>query len=51
MSESELAFAPATHQLAQLASGQTTAAELLELYLVRIERYNPTYNLVVAFDI
>src|SRR5690606_15854793 len=51
MADDALAFAPATHQLRLLAAGRTTAAELLELYLSRIERYNPDYNLVVAFDI
>ena len=33
-----------------LEGGKIGAAELLELYLERIDRFNPAYNLVVAFD-
>jgi amidase len=33
-----------------LQSGGITAADLLELFLARVDRFNPTYNLVVAFD-
>ena len=51
MLDSELAFAPATAQLRLLESGEISAAELLQLYIERIERFNPTYNLVVAFDL
>jgi amidase len=51
MSDSALAFAPATYQRELLAAGRTTAADLLELYLARIERYDPAYNLVVALDV
>jgi len=51
MSDSELAFAPATTQLRLLENGEISAAELLQLYLDRIERFNPAYNLVVAFDL
>ncbi len=50
MPDSQLAFAPATEQLRLLEARKVSAAELLELYLERIDRFNPTYNLVVAFD-
>ena len=50
MSDAEIAFAPATEQLRLLDRGEIGAAELLELYLARIDRFNPVYNLVVAFD-
>jgi amidase len=50
MTDQQLAFAPATEQLRLLEGGKIAAAELLELYLERIDRLNPTYNLVVAFD-
>lgn len=45
-----LAFAPATEQLRLLESGQVRARDLLDMYLDRIDRLNPTYNLVVAED-
>ena len=50
MTDQQLAFAPATEQLRLLETGKIGAAELLELYLERIDRFNPAYNLVVAFD-
>ena len=50
MTDQQLAFAPATEQLRLLEGGKIGAAELLELYLERIDRFNPAYNLVVAFD-
>lgn len=50
MTDQQLAFAPATQQLRLLETGKISAAELLELYLERIDRFNPTYNLVVALD-
>lgn len=50
MTDQQLAFAPATEQRRLLESGMIGAAELLELYLERIDRLNPAYNLVVAFD-
>ena len=50
MTDQQLAFAPATKQLQLLATGKIGAAELLELYLERIDRFHPAYNLVVAFD-
>src|SRR5690606_30598380 len=48
--DQQLAFAPATEQLRLLETGKIGAVELLELYLERIDRLNPAYNLVVAFD-
>jgi amidase len=50
MTDTELAFAPATEQLRLLEQGKIGAVELLELYLERVDRFNPAYNLVVAFD-
>jgi amidase len=50
MTDAEIAFAPATEQLRLLDRGEIGAVELLELYLARIDRFNPAYNLVVAFD-
>jgi amidase len=50
MTDQQLAFSPATEQLRLLEGGKIGAGELLELYLDRIDRFNPTYNLVVAFD-
>ena len=50
MTDQQLAFAPASEQARLLQSGQVSAAELLEMYLARIDRLNPDYNLVVAFD-
>lgn len=50
MTDTEIAFAPATEQLRFLERGEIGAVELLDLYLERIDRFNRTYNLVVAFD-
>ncbi len=50
MTDQQLAFAPATEQARLLETGKIGAVELLELYLERIDRYDPAYNLVVAFD-
>ena len=50
MTDQQLAFAPATEQARLLETGKIGAAELLELYLERADRFNPAYNLVVAFD-
>src|SRR5438105_3809497 len=41
---------PATELAAMLRSKQTSARELLDLYLRRIERYNPALNAVVTLD-
>ncbi len=50
MNDVEIAFAPATQQLRLLEAGDISAKDLLELYLERIDRFNPGLNLVVAFD-
>jgi len=50
MTDQQLAFATATEQLRLLEGGKIGAAELLDLYLERIDRLGPAYNLVVAFD-
>src|SRR5438105_11253435 len=41
---------PATELAAMLRSKQISARELLDLYLHRIERYNPALNAVVTLD-
>jgi amidase len=43
-------FASATTMLSALQARQISAAELLELHLRRIERYNPTLNAIVISD-
>jgi amidase len=50
MTDQQLAFAPATEQLRLLQSDEISATELLELYLARVDRLNPAYNLIVAQD-
>lgn len=50
MADTAIAFASATEQLRLLDAGEISASELLDLYLSRVERFNPAYNLVVAFD-
>ena len=50
MADVDLAFASATDQLKLLAGGEISSTELLDLALERIDRFNPAYNLVVAFD-
>ncbi len=46
----EIAFLPA-HELAlRIRRGELSSLELLELYLARIERYNPKVNAVIALD-
>lgn len=50
MNDVDIAFAPAVEQLNLLNSCQLRAAELLELYLDRVDRLNSAYNLIVAFD-
>lgn len=51
MNQTELTFASASTLLELLGNREVSSIELLELYLARIERFNPTYNFVVAFDI
>ena len=45
------AFTSATTMLKALNKRQVSAVELLDLHLHRIERYNPTLNAIVTFDI
>lgn len=47
----DITLRSAKAQLALLAGGRISAAELLELHLSRIERLNPTLNAVVALDV
>src|SRR5579884_4275451 len=47
---SAYAFASATTLLQALNERSISAMELLELYLRRIKRYNPTLNAVVVFN-
>jgi len=51
MTDPDIAFASATEQLSLLEKGKVSSVELLDLFLDRIERHNPTYNLVIAFDV
>src|SRR5690606_1374048 len=51
MTDQHLAFTSAVEQSRLLETGKISAVELLDLYLGRVERFNPTYNLVVAFDV
>src|SRR5579884_1760301 len=43
-------FAPATEMLRALRAREISAADLLDLHLRRIERYNPALNAIVAYD-
>jgi amidase len=45
------AFASAIAMLEALNKRQVSAAELLDLHLRRIERYNPVLNAIVTFDV
>jgi len=45
-----IAFASASEQLAQLHSGKISAVDLLEVYSLRYQRYNPEINAIVAVD-
>jgi amidase len=47
----DITLRSATAQLALLAEGRISAAELLEQHLSRIERLNPALNAVVALDV
>ena len=51
MNEPDFAFASASALLDLLGKGKVSSTELLDLYISRIERYNPTYNFAVAFDL
>jgi amidase len=46
-----IAFWPATEQLAALRAGQISSAELLELYLSRINKHNGALNAIVTTDV
>src|SRR5688500_5645548 len=46
-----LAFLSATEQSVLLRTKQTSSRELLDLYLERIERLNPSINAVVTLDV
>jgi len=47
---SDFAFAPTTEQLAALATGEVSSAELVDLYLSRITEHNPPLNAIVTVD-
>lgn len=51
MNQPDLAIASAAELLDLLGKGEVSSTELLELYVARIEQFNPTYNFVVAFDL
>lgn len=44
----EFAFRSATELVADLKAGRTSSRALLELYLQRIDRYNPPLNAVIC---
>ena len=46
----DLVLAPAWQQCAALRDGRITARALLELYLDRVERFNPALNAIIVFD-
>jgi amidase len=46
----DLAFAPATEQLAALDAKDVSSAELVELYLSRIDEHNQPLNAIVTID-
>ena len=47
----DIAWWPATEQLAALRAGQISSAELLELYLSRINRHNGALNAIITIDV
>src|SRR6478609_1660308 len=46
----DFAWLTATEQLAALAAGELSSAELVELYLARISTHNPSLNAIVTVD-
>ncbi|WP_246540996.1 amidase [Mycobacterium spongiae] len=50
LTPSDLAFLPATEQLAALAAKEVSSTELVELYLSRIDTHNPSLNAIVTLD-
>ncbi|MBW2144220.1 MAG: amidase, partial [Deltaproteobacteria bacterium] len=48
---SEFAFKSATQLVRDIREGRISSSELLELYLERVERFNPDLNAIVATDI
>lgn len=51
MNQSDLAIASANTLLELLHEGEVSSTQLLDLYLTRIEQFNPTYNFVVTYDL
>lgn len=47
----ELAFQPAIRLAAAIRDRRVSAAELLDLYLARADRYNPRINAVIIMDV
>jgi amidase len=50
LASEDFAWLPATEQLAALAAGEVSSAEMVELYLTRIATHNPSLNAVVTVD-
>lgn len=46
----ELAFNSATELASLIKAGEVSSLELLEMYLARIEKYNPDLNAIVVLD-
>ncbi len=47
----DMAFWPATRLLAEIQKGVVGAQEALEHFWARVEKYNPSLNAIVAYDI
>jgi amidase len=50
LASEDFAWLPATEQLAALAAGELSSAELVELYLARITTHNPLLNAIITVD-
>src|SRR5215469_14552147 len=50
MTDPHIAFQSASELLQLLDRKESSSRELLDLYLARVETYNPTFNSVVALD-
>lgn len=47
----ELAYKPAAELAQMICDGEITAVELTEVYLTRIEEYNPALNAIITLDV
>src|SRR5271156_2811129 len=51
ISDQSIAFRSAVDLAAMIRAGEISAEELLELYLTRVERYNPRINAIIQLDL